>query len=83
MRRHTTSSRCTPTPEERAGWKAFLDSAIAGAAAERDHNAPPTKNDPLAKLDKRLKSQAETPRERAYEDLFWALLNSSEMALQH
>ena len=39
--------------------------------------------DPLARLDKRLSSRARTPRERAYEDLFWALLNSSEMAFQH
>jgi len=26
---------------------------------------------------------AKTPRDRAYEDLFWALLDSSEFAFQH
>lgn len=70
-----------PTPEEIANWKRFLDNAPDKAGA--DSSVPPRKGDPLARLDKRLRSKARTPRERAYEDLFWALLNSSEMAFQH
>ncbi len=68
------------TAEERAQWKRFLDEP-APAAEEPVKVASP--NDPLARLDKRLASRARNARERAYEDLFWALLNSSEMAMQH
>ena len=68
-------------PEEIANWKRFLDNAPTNAGA--DSAAPKRKGDPLARLDQRLNSKARTPRERAYEDLFWALLNSSEMAFQH
>ncbi len=74
------------TNEERARWKAFLAEAEKGGAAG-DKGAPAAavknKADPLAKLEKRLKSRASNDRERGYEDLFWALLNSSEMAMQH
>jgi hypothetical protein len=70
-----------PTPEEIANWKRFLDDAPAKADA--DSAVPQRKGDPLARIDTRLRSKARTPRERAYEDLFWALLNSSEMAFQH
>jgi hypothetical protein len=70
-----------PTPEEIANWKRFLDNAPAKADA--DSAVPQRKGDPLARIDTRLRSKARTPRERAYEDLFWALLNSSEMAFQH
>ena len=54
-----------------------------GRATGRPATAVKGKADPLARLEKRLKSRASTDRERAYEDLFWALLNSSEMAMQH
>lgn len=73
-----------PSPEERAEWKRFLGGGGApGGSAEPDRPKAPRKGDPLAKLEKRLVSRAKTPRERAYEDMFWALLNASEMALQH
>ena len=75
-----------PTTEERARWKAFLaDSEKAGAKGDpgRPATAVKGKADPLGRLEKRLKSRASTDRERAYEDLFWALLNASEMAMQH
>jgi hypothetical protein len=69
------------TAEEITKWKGFLDTAPANAGAASA--VTPGKNDPLARVDKRLSSKANTPRERAYEDIFWALLNSSEMAFQH
>ncbi|MFO0591305.1 MAG: DUF1549 domain-containing protein [Polyangiaceae bacterium] len=75
-----------PTTEERAKWKAFLDEAEKGPKKDPDHavaGGGKKKDSPYARLDKKLKSQAKTPRERAYEDLFWALLNSTEMATQH
>lgn len=68
------------SPEERAQWRRFLDEP-APATDEAPRVSSP--NDPLARLDKRLASRARDARERAYEDLFWALLNSSEMAMQH
>ncbi len=69
------------TPEEITKWKGFLDAAPANIGS--DSAVPKGKRDPLARLDQRLSSKARTPREHAYEDLFWALLNSSEMAFQH
>lgn len=81
---YTATLSRLPTPGERAAWRRFLDDA-GSAASEPDRPAAAgkRKNDPLARLEKRLRSRARDPRERAYEDLFWALLNSSEMALQH
>lgn len=69
------------TPEEITKWKGFLDAAPANAGGESAVSK--RKGDPLARVDQRLSSKARTPREHAYEDLFWALLNSSEMAFQH
>lgn len=71
------------TPEEIAQWKQYLDAAPADGGSDSAVSTGKRKNDPLARLDKRLGSKARTPREHAYEDLFWALLNSSEMAFQH
>jgi hypothetical protein len=39
--------------------------------------------DPLARLGRRGDSSGKTAREQAYEDLFWALLNSSEFIFNH
>jgi hypothetical protein len=73
-----------PTSEELAHWKRFLDEASASGADSGAAPAPaPGKADPLGRLAKRLKSKARTARERAYEDIFWAMLNSSEMAFRH
>lgn len=70
-----------PTPEEITQWKKYLDEAPSKGGS--DSAAPKRKGDALARLDQRLPSKAKTPREHAYEDLYWALLNSSEMAFQH
>lgn len=71
-----------PSAEEREKWRRILASEEPAGAQDRP-KAAPRKGDPLARLEKRLGSRAKTPRERAYEDMFWALLNSSEMAMQH
>jgi hypothetical protein len=42
--------------------------------------APP---DPVARLAPRLPGSTQTPERQAWEDLFWALLNSSEFTFRH
>jgi hypothetical protein len=69
-----------PSAEEIARWVRFLDEA---AAAPEDSPTPAGGQGPLARLRKRAPSVAMTPRDRAYEDLFRALLGSSEFAFQH
>ncbi len=39
--------------------------------------------DPFARIDNRFQLAAQTPKLQAYEDLFWALLNSSEFLFNH
>lgn len=67
-----------PSAEETARWVRFLDEAATD-------NSPALAGGqgPLERIRKRAPSVAETPRDRAYEDLFWALLGSSELAFQH
>jgi hypothetical protein len=83
-----------PTPAEIERWKTFLDApremAAAGAGAGQDPRqrqrgkrgrAPGA--EPLAGAQRRLGSSATTAKDQAYEDLFWALLNSSEFIFNH
>lgn len=70
-----------PTAEETAGWIRFLNEAEA--APEESARSAGGGQGPLARLRKRAPSVAQTPRDRAYEDLFFALLSSSELAFQH
>ena len=65
-----------PTTAEIATAKQILDEGEA--AKEPASTAKPA--DPLGRKVRRV---AKTPRDRAYEDLFWALLASSEFAFQH
>ena len=39
--------------------------------------------DPLARLGSKASAYPETPEKQAYEDMFWALLNSSEFSFNH
>jgi hypothetical protein len=62
--------------------------AAAGGADEprprdRGKGARAQGVEPLARAQRRLGSFASTPKEQAYEDLFWALLNSSEFIFNH
>lgn len=46
-------------------------------------NGPNTGFNPLARAAGQLRRVPATPKEQAYEDLFWALLNSSEFLFNH
>ena len=83
-----------PAPAEIERWKSFLDAprevvaAGAGAAQEprqrqRGKRKGAAGAEPLAGAQRRLGSSATTAKDQAYEDLFWALLNSSEFIFNH
>ena len=80
-----------PTTAETAQWTRFV------ADAERDRDAArgavPSQSragasgrkqpDPLQRLENRAGKQRDDARARAFEDVLWALLNSSEFAFNH
>jgi hypothetical protein len=69
-----------PTADETAHWLTFIN----GADAEAQNEMPPKPNQPgdvMGKLQKNIHDKA--PKKKAYEDLFWALLNSSEFIFNH
>jgi hypothetical protein len=86
-----------PAQDEVERWTAFL--AAAQSAADVPAPAAPTPAaasprpgpgagkkrapDPLARVEKRAAAGAPSARVRAWEDLLWALLNSSEFVLNH
>ena len=58
----------------------------ANAQQQRQQAGKKNRNtgfDPLARAGGRMAGVAKTPKEQAYEDLFWALLNSSEFLFNH
>jgi hypothetical protein len=67
-----------PTPEELAKWSTF----VGQEEAANEGKLPKGGGDPLRQLNKQ-KIRDRQPRVQAYEDLFWALLNSSEFAFNH
>jgi len=88
-----------PTEAELKRWVTFVNAprdtvnggriAVAGrqgAAAMGKggkKNAPNTGFNPLARASNQLQRAESTPKDQAYEDLFWALLNSSEFLFNH
>jgi len=83
-----------PASDEVARWVAFLDAPreavhTAGPAPEPRAKGKGKKNqrpDPLAAVDRQAKKGprgADEARRQAYEDLLWALLNSSEFYFNH
>jgi hypothetical protein len=69
-----------PSPQETAHWLTF----ISGADPDADNAMPPKgkpAGDVLGQLGKNVRDRS--PRKKAYEDLFWALLNSSEFIFNH
>jgi hypothetical protein len=87
-----------PAPAEVTRWTQFLADASSAPEAPAPTPAPPPPErprrekgpkrgkaqqpDPLRNLEGRA-GDARTPRVRAYEDLLWTLLNSSEFVLNH
>jgi len=63
-----------PTDDERTKWVTYVQNATKAAPPA------PKAGGPLARLDKNAKSD---PRTAAYEDVLWAMLNSSEFVFNH
>jgi hypothetical protein len=88
-----------PTTTELKRWVAFVNAprntvnggrmAPAGGKAGGGGNggkkagAPNTGFNPLQRASNQLQRAESTPKDQAYEDLFWALLNSSEFLFNH
>jgi hypothetical protein len=86
-----------PTAEETATWTKYVSDASSpqpsgfspqpagsGALAEaRSLKTDKPRKDPLQKLESRPPVPRETARVRAFEDVLWTLLNSSEFVLNH
>jgi hypothetical protein len=86
-----------PTTEETATWTKYVaDASTAPDSAPAAQTAPKPANggnkggkggkgkpDPLARLESRPPVPRETARVRAFEDVLWTLLNSSEFVLNH
>lgn len=86
-----------PTPAEQKRWTAFvnaprdviLDTGGSPTLQERGQIGRSVRRiggrDPFARIGNRLSLNAAraTPKQQAYEDLFWALLNSSEFMFNH
>jgi hypothetical protein len=78
-----------PTAAEIRQWVSFVnaprDAIITGGSDEQVSPRAQGRQvrrtggvDPLARLGRRITAGTPTPKQQAYEDLFWALLNSSE-----
>lgn len=80
-----------PTAAETQRWSAFLDRPrrvveLGGppkGAVARERKKKGVPADPLGRYAKRVPSRATTAEQQAYEDLFWALVNSSEFVFNH
>lgn len=76
-----------PTPDELAAARAL----VAAGGANDSAGGPAKRKNAKGKMKKKLggdlagdavRSTADSPRERGFEDLFWSLLNSSELAFR-
>ena len=68
-----------PTAEELTHWLAFVaEASIAPTTAER-----PRGGGPVARVYRRKRLDDRRPEDAAYEDIMWALLNSSEFFFIH
>jgi len=80
-----------PAPDEIARWTQFLRGATgdpaaplsAPSASQAAKAGTPSQPDPLRGLEERAGRQRADARAKAYEDLLWTLLNSSEFVLNH
>jgi hypothetical protein len=91
----TTLSRL-PTADETRRWVAFVQAPRAVVVENRAHaraelrlgrhEKRSARKNPIGAIDRaarKLDPPRTTARQQAYEDLFWALLNSSELSFQH
>lgn len=73
-----------PREAELARWKLFLNQPQAeGAENAEAPSSKPARNDPVARLRKRLGVVSHSPKERAFEDMVWAIFNSTEFVTNH
>jgi hypothetical protein len=69
-----------PSADEAAYWQKYLTDAQSAPIAAP---LPKPKGGPLEKLESRGAAQPKSARTQAFEDMFWALLNSSEFVFNH
>jgi len=71
------------TPEERDRWTKYISEADSRAAdaAKAPKKKPAGKSGPLDRLANRKANV--TPKQAAYEDIVWSMLNSSEFTFNH
>jgi len=69
----------SPTPSEVQRLVAFVNAPHPLSPFRKDDKTP----DPLGRLQKLTQGEKPTPKSQAYEDVFWALLNSSEFTFNH
>jgi hypothetical protein len=69
-----------PSSDEAAYWLSYVQGGERGAKAGGKR---PGGGDPLLRLEVRDANVVRDPKTRAYEDVLWALLNSSEFVLNH
>jgi hypothetical protein len=81
-----------PSPAETAHWMSYLSAPSREAVTTTASTARPTKGgkgnpraipDPVERAGGRLATRKVSAKDQAYEDLFWALLNSSEFFFRH
>jgi hypothetical protein len=88
-----------PNPAELSMWRAYLNAprpiastSPAAVATQPDttrakknnkKGAPNAGYNPLARAVGKLRTASVTPKQQAYEDMMWALLNSSEFMFNH
>ncbi len=74
-----------PTGSEIEYWTKYIaeEPSAAMRSTEKTKRTPQGQPDPLRGLENRVASLPTSPRARAYEDLFWTLLNSSEFLFNH
>ena len=83
----------SPSPDELEHWLAFVRAPRQAVAWQAPPPPPPVRGNNAAKTafagerrlarTERMVPRRETPRQQAFEDVLWALLNSSEFTFNH
>jgi hypothetical protein len=81
-----------PAPEETKAWLAYLEAPRDTEGIDKKAKGPAVPSnmgrlgyvpDPIERAAQRLKHEHLAPKQEAYEDLFWALFNSTEFFFRH